>query len=255
MSFFHCFQLSVEPSTLGIKAGLSGPHSQLYLDLDVKCNEPENIGVIRLGDSHSLGGIAWPRLCNSPQSESVGVAGDNPESPCDAPGSSKTPATSNWKGSFNWDQENGWAMEWPNFGEFEAWLKEEQLDKSIEFILSSTKPGKWLWSKRRTYVCSHQMSEGHKEYEKKHPDGECKFDSKKTSCCCQIKIKHYPHTQVILGCYTKEHDHEIQLANIAYTCLSQAAHNRIKVMLQQKVNQKEIVCNEFLFLVVSLTHF
>ena len=146
-------------------------------------------------------------------------------------------------------------MEWPNFEEFQVWLKEEQLDKSIEFILSSTKPGKWLWSKKRTYVCSHQMSGGHKKYEIKHPDWERKFDSKKTGCRCQIEIKHYPHTLAILGRYTEEHDHEIQSANIAYTCLSHTARDQIKVMLKQKVDQKEIVCNEFLFLALSLTHF
>ena len=35
-------QSSPLPSTLGMKAGLSGPHSQLCLNLDVECNEPGN---------------------------------------------------------------------------------------------------------------------------------------------------------------------------------------------------------------------
>ena len=173
------------------------------------------------------------RPCNS---QSVGVT-----NPCDSPKSSKTPATSKRRGSFNWDQENGWVMEWASIAEFEAWLKEEQLAKSIKFILSSTKPGTWLWTKRQTYVCSRQTSGGQKTYKKKYLDWQCKLDSKKTGCRCQIEIKHYPHTVTILGRYTEEHDHKIQLANIAYTRLSQVARDQIKIMLKQKVNQKEIV--------------
>jgi hypothetical protein len=44
-----------------------------------------------------------------------------------------------------------------------------------------------------------------------------------------------------LGRYAEEHDHKIQLANVAYTHLSQAARDQIKIMLKQKVDQKEIV--------------
>lgn len=167
------------------------------------------------------------------------------EPSCDGPGSSKTPATSKKWGSFNWDRENGWAIEWASIAEFETWLKEEQLTKSIEFVLSSTKTGNRLWTKKWTYVCSRQISGGQKNYEKQHPDWQCKINSKKTGCRCQVVIKHYPHTLTILGYYTEKHDHEIQLANIAYTRLSQAAHDKIKVLLKQKVDQKEIVCEQF----------
>jgi hypothetical protein len=164
-----------------------------------------------------------------------------PESSCNGPEHSETPATSKRKGSFNWDRENGWALKWASIAEFEAWLKDEQLAKSIEFILSSTKPGKWLSTQKRTYVCSRQMSGGQKKYEKKHPDWQRKIDSKKIGCRCQIEIKCYPHTLTILGRYAEEHDHKIQLANVAYTHLSQAARDQIKIMLKQKVDQKEIV--------------
>ena len=57
------------------------------------------------------------------------------------------------KGSFDWDQKNGWTREWASFADFEAWLWEEQLTHTIEFTLSSTKMGKWLWTERRT--CLH----------------------------------------------------------------------------------------------------
>ena len=132
-------------------------------------------------------------------------------------------------------------MEWAGITEFDTWLKEEQLAKLIKFILSRTKMVIRLWSRKQTYVCLHQMSRGQKQYNKKLPDWQHKFDSKKTDCQCQIEIKSYPHTETILGRYKEDHDHEIQSANIPYTCLSQAARDKIKVMLKQKVDQKEIV--------------
>ena len=63
--------------------------------------------------------------------------------PCDGPECSETSVNSKKMGSFNWNQENGWAMdsEWAGITEFDTWLKEEQLAKSIEFILSCTKTG------------------------------------------------------------------------------------------------------------------
>lgn len=164
------------------------------------------------------------------------------EPSCNGPESSKTPATSKRRGSFNWDRENGWAIEWPNIAEFEIWLKEEQLAKTVEFVLSSTKTGNWLWTEKQTYVCSRQISGGLK---KQHSDQQFKIDSKKTGCRCQVVIKHYPHTLTILGCYTEEHDYEIQLANIAYTRMSHVACDKIKVLLKQKVDRKEIVCKQF----------
>ena len=85
------------------------------------------------------------------------------------------------------------------------------------------------------------MSEGQKPYDKKLSDRQHKIDSKKIGCQCQIEIKFYPHTETVLGCYREDHNHKIQLANIAYTRLSQTACDKIKVMLKQKVDQKEIV--------------
>ena len=86
------------------------------------------------------------------------------------------------------------------------------------------------------------MSGGQKQYNKKLPDWQRKIDSKKTGCQCQIEIKSYLHTETILGRYKEDYDHEIQSANIPYTRLSQAVRDKIKVMLKQKVDQKEIVC-------------
>jgi hypothetical protein len=190
------------------------------------------------GNSQSVGVPSLSEGSDSSEDDSAALS----DGPAD---SSETPATSLRKGSFNWDRENGWALEWASIAEFEAWLKEEQLINSIEFVVSGTRTGKWLWTKRWTYVCSRQHSGGQKKYDKKHPDSFRKIDSKKTGCRCRIEIKIYPHTLAILGRYAKEHDHEIHLANVAYTRLSQAARAQIKVMLKQKVDQKEIVHNLF----------
>ena len=162
--------------------------------------------------------------------------------PCNGLECFETPANSKKMGSFNWNRENGWAIKWAGITEFDTWLKEERLAKLIEFILSCTKMGTPLWSGKRIYVCSHQMSGGQKLYDKKLPDQQRKINSKKTGCRCQIKIKSYPHTETILGCYKEDHNYKIQLANIANTRLLQVDHDKIKVMLKQKVDQKEIVC-------------
>ena len=83
--------------------------------------------------------------------------------------------------------------------------------------------------------------QGQKLYDKKLPDQQHKIDSKKTDCQCQFEIKSYLQIKTILGHYKEDHNREIQLANITYTRLSQVASNKIKVMLKQKVDQKEIV--------------
>jgi hypothetical protein len=62
-------------------------------------------------------------------------------------------------------------------------------------------------------------------------------------CWCRIVIKSYPHTSAILGHYVSEHDHEIGLANIAYTWMSRVAREKIKYKLLQKIDLREIVHN------------
>jgi hypothetical protein len=82
------FRLSVVPPTLGMATRPSPPPSQLCLDLGIEPGNP---------------GITGP--CNSPQSQSVGVAKlsdpRTPESSCDGLEHSETPATSKRKGSYN----------------------------------------------------------------------------------------------------------------------------------------------------------
>src|SRR6266853_4339273 len=118
-------------------------------------------------------------------------------------------------------------MEWARPAKFEAWHWEEELTYSIKLIASSTVHSGKLWALKRIYVCSRQLSRGQSKYQKKILDWQCKIDSKKTGCWCRIVIKYYPHTSTILGHYVSEHDHEIGLANIAYTRMSRVAREKI----------------------------
>ena len=171
------------------------------------------------------------------------------EHPCNVPpNSSQTPATSTKKGSFNYDCKKGdFLMRWANIAEFDAWRRMEELTYSIEFITMRVTNGKALYLEKCNYVCSCQVSGGEVPYQKKHPDQQCKIGSKKSGCTCQITIKRYHHTEMILGWYAEEHNHELGVENIAYTWLSREAQDQIRSMLHWRVDPQEIMCNHYLF--------
>jgi hypothetical protein len=165
-------------------------------------------------------------------------------------------ATSRRLGSFNHDRESGlYPHEWANIAEFDVWRREEELAYSIELIISHVAHGKKLWTLRCHYVCLRQLSGGKKtQYQRKCPDRKTK-DSKKTGCKCKIAIKQYPHTPIVLGRYEEEHDHEVGLANVAYTRISSASREQIKNMLERKIDPREIVRGStILTLAADLTH-
>ena len=90
-------------------------------------------------------------------------------------------------------------MRWANIAKFDAWRQMEELTYYIEFITMQVTNGKALYLEKCNYVCSHQASRGEVPYQKKHPDQQCKIRSKKSGCACQITIKCYHHTEMILG--------------------------------------------------------
>ena len=171
------------------------------------------------------------------------------ECPCNVPpDSSQTPITSTKKGSFNYDREKGnFPMRWANIAEFDAWCWMEELAYSIEFITIWVINGKALYLENHNYVCSHQVSRREVPYQKKHPDQQHKIRSKKSGCACQITIKHYHHTEMILGWYAEEYDYELDVENIAYTWLSWEAQDQIRSMLHWRVDPQEIMHNHYLF--------
>jgi hypothetical protein len=158
--------------------------------------------------------------------------------------STKTPTNSTRSGSFYYNRVHGrYPMEWAGLAEFEVWRREEELAYSIELIPSNTVHRKRLWTLKRTYVCSCQPSGGPSKYQKKFLEWQQKIGSKKMGCRCSVIIKFYLHTPTILGCYVSKHDHEIGLANIAYTQMSQVAREKINYKLSQKIDPREVVYN------------
>lgn len=177
----------------------------------------------------------------------AGDAGKPSEGDIPGPGNTETPENSKRKGSFRYDREKGgYNLEWTSAAEFDMWRRQEEITHSIQFAVSRTSGPSgadgWLFTKKKTYRCSRQETGGERHYQKKHPDRKQKIKGKKMGCSCQITIKLYPHTTTILGRYDADHDHEVGLANIAYTRMSDAARDKINWMLTQKIDQKEIVC-------------
>lgn len=213
MSLLPRYRLPPTPHEHVTETGPSAPPLFLRLDLDLHVGtdvpEPEPVEL----------------ECQSSRGDP-----DNAES---------DPATSTSKGSFNWDQEKGgFSHEWASLAEFDTWRWEEERVFSIEFIASTTWPSGALWSGSQLFVCGRQRSGG---YVKQYPGRERKSGIRKSGCRCQITIKQYPHTSAVLGRYVAEHDHEIGFANLAYLRLSGSARERIKAMLTQKVERREIV--------------
>jgi len=154
-------------------------------------------------------------------------------------GSTLDNTKSHARGSFNFDWEKGdFSHEWASLAKFDKWCQEEERIYSIKFIPSSTLARGKHWSWHQLFVCRHKRSGG---YVKQHPRRENKIRTRKSGCCCEIVIKQYPHTSIVLGRYIAKHDHEVGFANIAYLHLSSTAWERIKAMLTQKVERHEIM--------------
>ena len=219
-----------------LATGLSAP--PLTLHLDMRIATPDELGPV----PDALEGHAG-RLCRS-NTKFTSSSGSIPDN-------TKTHTTSNScastldntksyvRGSFNWDREKGdFNHEWASLAEFDRWRQEEEHIYSIEFIASSSQAGGIHWTRCQLFVCRRKQSGG---YVKQHPRRENKIGTRKSGCHCEIVIKQYPHTSIVLGHYVAEHNHKIGFANIAYLCLSGTARERIKTMLMQKVEHHEIV--------------
>jgi hypothetical protein len=212
------FRLQVAPPTLGT-ARPSATSAPLMLRLDLD-KAQGNAGPVGSGE--------------------FSVSSDSSDN--DIPDVTETPANSMRKGSFNYDREKGgFAHEWSSLAEFDAWRRQEELAYSIKLVTAWTGPGGRLFTQKKIYCCSCQQTGGNRHYQKKFPDRYRKIESKKTGCHCQLTIKLYPHTQTILGRYEADHDHELGLANIAYTWISRTAREQINIMLEQRVHRNEIV--------------
>ena len=253
MSFLPRFRLSSASREHVVATGPTP--ATLTLRLDLGTHTPDDSG----GDA-----TRSSRADTLDESEGEGTESLRGSTPAEEEGSSRanTPdnadsaATSKKRGSFNWDREKGgYSLKWANLAEFEKWRRVEERASSIDLIASSTRASGVLWTWSQRFVCGRQHSGGVKEYQKKHPTRQRKIQNRKTGCRCHITIKKYPHTPTILGRYLAEHDHEIGAANIAFTRLSSATREQIKMMITQKIDRNEIVsCRNQNSLAADLIH-
>jgi hypothetical protein len=159
------------------------------------------------------------------------------------------PATSRKKGSFYSDRKGRfYTLEWANFAEFDVWRRAEEAAHTIEFRPSTVWNGGALWTRQRLFVCGRQVTGGDRKYTKKNPKQKRKIESKKIGCPCRLLIKIYPHTSIILGNYRKAHNHETGAANIKYMGVSREARERVKGLLEEKVDRRQVVRNIYFIL-------
>ena len=254
MSFLPHFRFASVSRAPVVASGPSAPPLMLCLDLGVRTpGESERTGGSRASAADESEGEDTSSSRGGPPDESEGEDSWNScgssadesedEGACaNSPDDAVSLANSRSKGSFNWDREKGgFSLEWTSMAEFQTWRETEERACSIEFTRSSTRAGGKHWSRWQRFVCGREKSGGEKVYEKKHPERQRKIGTKKSGCGCHIIIKEYPHTSTILGRYVAEHDHDLGACNIAYTRLSGATRERIKLMLTQKIDPHEIV--------------
>ena len=161
------------------------------------------------------------------------------------------PATSTGRGSFNSDQNNGYPHEWPNIEAFHEWRQSKERTHTIELRVAKVKHGaemlgRTLWTTKHVYCCARQRI-GQKADQKKHPESQRKVPRKGTGCHCQIIIKRYLHTPIVLGHYAMEHNHNLGMGNMIYMCLLDGTQQQMKLLLIQKVDTQEIVCVNLIF--------
>ena len=122
---------------------------------------------------------------------------------------------------------------------------------TIELISSMTSHGGQVWTLRHIYVCTCEWPGGKSRYEKM-TDQEWKIPSKKMGCPCNIMIKCYPNTEIVLGCYKNKHNHPIEIANAPFMHLTARSRVQIRKMVVQKIDPREIVHNpEYLLLHIA----
>ena len=155
------------------------------------------------------------------------------------------PATSTGRGSFHSDQRTGYDLQWPDIDAFEEWRRSEERAHTIELRVAKVEHGagtlgRTLWTTKHVYRCARQRV-GQKADQITHPERQRKTPRKGTGCRCQIVIKRYPHTPVVLGRYVTEHNHDLGANNLPYMRLSDGARQQIMSLLIQKVDTREIV--------------
>jgi hypothetical protein len=83
-------------------------------------------------------------------------------------------------------------------------------------------------------------------------DWEQNIPSKKTGCLCNVMIKCYLDTEIVLRHYENMHDHLIGIANAPFRRLTAKSWEQMREMVIQKIDLREIVHNHISFSHASL---
>lgn len=136
---------------------------------------------------------------------------------------------------------------WDNLPAMLAWLRAEE-----EFVIMELRLNKrtehpagdrGAWMNQYYYYCARQGTGGLHRYVRKHPEWNHKVGTKRTGCTCQLQVKSYPNTTLLLGKYLPTHSHPVGEPNARYTLLSKLTRIRITEMLRAGVSVERTVCH------------
>lgn len=147
-------------------------------------------------------------------------------------------------GTFEYDQENGYSLQWDSWAEMESFVRAEEERKNIELVRKEIRRNKRptkRWVETHYFVCARQGAGGASKYTKKKPGWTRSVPLKRTRCDCRLTVKTYPGTNVILGAYQSEHMHAIGQENACFTRLPETARTEIERLLRSGMEVKEVV--------------
>ncbi|SRR6266702_2488249 len=240
------FCISFTLTTPDDAAGLS--MQEFILDLRLR-NRVR--GTSDVSEAHVATSDMPPKCPDTASEACIRMGSPLVEQPATGAMSAQDPATSTGRGSFTSDWNSRYPHKWPNMEAFHEWCWSEECAHTIEFTVAKVKHGtktlgRTLLTTKHVYRCTCQRI-GQKADQNKHSEWQHKVPRKGMGCLCQIIIKHYPHTPIVLGRYVTEHNHELGTGNMMYMHLSDGAWEQMRSLLIQKVDTWEIVHVNLIF--------
>ena len=178
------------------------------------------------------------------EGRSANVAGTSEHRKAEGKAEPIDPATTRLRGSINYDWENGHDTEWELMEEFHQWRENEERAHGIELRLVHTvsSNGSAVYTASQLWVCSRQGTGGEKNY-KRTTERKSRVERKRLGegCPCQVRIKIYPHTPMILGKYSPEHSHQTGKSNLKHVRIRVPAREHIMELIRLGLMDKEIV--------------
>jgi hypothetical protein len=148
------------------------------------------------------------------------------------------------EGSFLYDKNHNYPLEWDSWEEFKSWLRREEISKTVELRSKGgiNNNGNGRWIKTHIYVCAWNGTGGKKNYQKKSSRVQ-KIASKRLEdgCPCRVVAKTYPGTSKVRGRYTSEHSHGVGNENVLYTRIPTEDKQEMAHLLSIGVSRKKVV--------------